>query len=58
MRKVRFIRDHGSFAKDSCRVIMGEDSEYYHIQLNLHSTESIELDKGYNGDLFQVIERS
>jgi len=45
-------------AKDSFRVILAEDSEYYYIQENLHTLDKFRLTKRDNGVLFQVVERS
>ena len=58
MRKVRFLEDFYTFDKDSFRVILAEDSEYYHIQEHLHTLDKFRLPKRDNGVLFQVVERS
>jgi len=58
MLKVRFLKDFGSFKKDTYRVILNEDSENYYIQVNLHTLETLKFPKSKNGVLFQVIERS
>jgi len=58
MRKVRFLKDFYTFNKDSFRVILAEDNEYYYIQENLHTLDKFRLTKRDNGVLFQVVERS
>jgi len=58
MQKVRFLKDFFTFDNDSFRVILAEDSEYYHIQENLHTLDKFRLPKRDNGVLFQVVERS
>lgn len=58
LQKVRFLKDYDTFKKDSYRVILGEDSEYYHIQENLHGLDQFRLAKKENGSLYQVVERS
>ena len=58
MKKVRFLKDFYTFDKDSYRVILAEDSEYYYIQENLHTLDKFRFPKRDNGALFQVIERS
>ena len=58
MRKVRFLKDFYTFDKDSFRVILAEDNEYYYIQENLHTLDKFRLPKRDNGVLFQVVERS
>jgi len=57
MKKVRFLKDFYTFDKDSFRVILAEDSEYYYIQENLHTLDKFRLPKRDNGILFQVVER-
>ena len=58
MQKVRFLQDFYTFDKDSYRVILAEDGEYYYIQENLHTLDKFRLPKRDNGVLFQVVERS
>jgi len=58
MRKVKFLKDFYTFDKDSYRVILAEDNEYYYIQENLHTLDKFRLPKRDNGVLFQVVERS
>jgi len=58
MLKIRFLKDFGSFKKDTYRVILNEDNENYYIQVNLHTLETLKFPKIKNGVLFQVIERS
>jgi len=58
MQKVRFLQDTGLFAKDTYRVIMGEDKTFYHVQFDLHSYDTIPIHKSKNGVSFKVIERS
>jgi len=58
MYKVRFLKDFFTFNKDSFRVILAEDNEYYYIQENLHTLDKFRLSKSDNGVLFQVVERS
>ena len=58
MKKVRFLKDFYTFDKDSFRVILAEDNEYYYIQENLHTLDKFRLPKRDNGVLFQVVERS
>lgn len=58
MQKVRFLKDFNTFKKDSFRVILGEDNEYYHIQTDLHSLKTTYFHKSHNGVSFIVVERS
>lgn len=63
MQKVKFLKDYlpgeYEFAKDSYRVIMAEDDDYYYVQVDLHSeNELFRLNKNDNGVLFIVVERS
>jgi len=58
MQKVRFLKDFDTFAKDSYRVILGEDDQYYFIQTDLHSLETTHFHKSHNGISFIVVERS
>jgi len=59
MRKLFFLRNYHTFEKDTYRVIMQEDSEYYYVQIDLHiSNELFKFHKSNNGVLFQVVERS
>ena len=58
LRKVKFLKDFFTFDKDSFRVILAEDSEYYYIQENLHTLDKFRLPKRDNGVLFQIVERS
>ena len=58
MQKVRFLKDFESLTKDTFRVVMGETSDYYYIQLDLCSYEVFGIHKCLNGDVYQVIERS
>jgi len=58
MQKVRFLQDFGAFAKDSFRVILGEDELFYQVQTDLHSCLSTLFHKSNNGVIFQVVERS
>ena len=58
MQKVRFLQDFSTFAKDSFRVILGEDGLFFQVQTDLHSSESTLFHKSNNGVIFQVVERS
>jgi len=58
MQKVKFLKDFYTFDKDSFRVILAEDSEYYYVQENLHILDKFRLPKRDIGVLFQVVERS
>ena len=58
MQKVRFLEDYGSFKKDTYRVIIGQNDEFYYIQINSDSPETTLFHKSKNGSLFQVVERS
>jgi len=58
MKKVRFLQDFYTFDRDSYRVILKEDSEYYYNQEHLHTLDNFRLPKRNNGVLFQVVERS
>jgi len=58
IRKVKFLKYFYTFDKDSFRVILAEDNEYYHIQEHLHTLDKFRLPKRDNGVLFQVVERS
>lgn len=58
MQKVRFLKDFNSFKKDTYRVILGETSDYYRIQFDLHSYDVFGIHKCLIGDVYQVVERS
>jgi len=58
LQKVRFLQDFHTFKKDSYRVILAEDELHYGVQINLHSDEKYWLNKGYDGVLFVVVDRS
>lgn len=59
MQKVRFLQDFYTFNKDTYRVVMAEDNEYYYIQRDLQiDKELFRLTKRENGVIYQVVERS
>lgn len=58
MQKLRFLKNFGYWTKDSYYVILGEDKENYHVQINLHTLETAKLHKSDKGKLFIVVERS
>jgi hypothetical protein len=37
---------------------MAEDDHYYHVQIDLHSLETVKFHKCDNGYIYQVVERS
>ena len=45
MQKVKFLQDIKMFKKDTYRVIMAEDPEYYHVQIDLNSFDAIPFHK-------------
>jgi len=58
MQKIRFLKNFGYWSKDTYRVILGEDEEYYHVHVDLKSLETVKFHKSENGKLFVVVERS
>jgi len=58
MQKVRFLQNHGTFKKDTYRVIMGESTLQYLIQTDLHSDGVTWFHKKHNSKIYQVVERS
>lgn len=59
MLKLVFLKDYYTFNKDTYRVIMKEDSEYYYIQNDLHNSDELfKFHKSNNEVLFRVVERS
>lgn len=55
MRKVVFLKNAGEFKKGGFRVILGEDEDCYHIQVDLHGEETMAFSKNDNGVIFQVV---